>query len=80
MFDYGSVYYFLVCPDNQYKDKIGNEKCTACPENSKATSDEPRVQCSCKDKFYRFLEGNHTQPCYGRCCVGGFIIESVKCH
>ena len=55
----------MECPDNQYKDKIGNEKCTACPENSEAISEEPQIQCFCKNNFYRFQGENHTHPCYG---------------
>ena len=65
------MYCFLECPKDQYKDKIGNKKCTACPENSETTS-TGQIQCSCKKNFYNFQGENYTHPCYGECsCVGG---------
>ncbi|CAB3360957.1 Hypothetical predicted protein [Cloeon dipterum] len=51
-----------VCPPGKYKSNAAHNKCSPCPENSRA-DDEGMTECSCLPGYYRSSTDPKSMPC-----------------
>uniref|UniRef100_UPI00358F62E8 ephrin type-A receptor 7-like n=1 Tax=Myxine glutinosa TaxID=7769 RepID=UPI00358F62E8 len=54
--------YCLACEPGQYKAKVGERGCAACPANSFSNA-KGSTSCKCRDGYYRAKGDNSSHPC-----------------